>query len=1011
MKQTSHQQGYILVATILLSIAISIVAITFMQYTANTSSTLNAQNYQDLAKEAADSGIAYAHSCMSTGTMSWPSMTPGTTCTGTSNGGSTYMQTADNWRSTFSVSQPDAVNNVISTGTVEIMRGSTVVDSYTTTSKMNIGSKYTYKSIASGEVITDLKAQNVDCAIANGKLYCWGRNNNGEVGDNTTTDRSNPTLVQGALAGKTVTHVDVSDVSVCAIADGTPYCWGQNLQGQLGSGNKTAYRQPTANVPTYSSGDLSGSFVTEISTSPANIPTVIWPVATAVQHTCALKANGSVACWGTNGYRQLTKKTSVCLGAIVFGNCIGVEIFYYPDNDSPDLVNGYSDNTGPFAGKKAERVAASSHDSCMLSQGRTYCWGVEVPLNITCGVPGSPLFYPSNVVNVNLNPCTQTYSAGYDMSSKQGFDAAFGGFEINTKKIDPESWQLSTNILCGMANTDFFCAGTGATVGFQFLPSFNPPWKELPNADITSHDNGDNESSASLDGMYCAVDKGVAKCMTSIAAISYSGGAPWQAWGPINTTTGLADNKPTKIAAGTTHGCTAANGQLYCWGFGSNGRLANGSTASITYPTRTGTGGSTPIGTNGTDSYAADGPISVGGSHACATANGRLFCWGEGDNGRLGTGNDNDTAQPQAVPFFATDYITKVSAGTSHTCAIRYGQLYCWGLNSTGQLGVGDKNDRSTPTQVTAFIGKRVTDVSAGDNNTCAIADGQAYCWGNNFHKKLGDGTSTERTSPVIVNGHGALTTAMAVTKISAGTDHTCAVANSDAYCWGWNMNGRTGLNTTANTDSDPTLLSTASSSAAGTPTGPNGMRPAVSDIAAGGEFSCGIFNGKVACWGKSNLGQTGTNTTSDRAVATIINGAAGGYYATSVSAGTSHACALIHGNNSVTNGNIWCWGAGADGRLGNNSSSNSTVPVLINCGGTTIPSTTTSCASASYRRSATSIAAGAMSTCSVANGVILCWGNGSSGQLATGGTASSSLPVESTSFRFIAPYQKGPVF
>lgn len=1050
----SRAKGYLLPATLLLGLGISIMSGTFLQYTATTSETLNTQAFQNIADEAAQAGIAFADSCLSQGS-SWSAanpLRPNTTCTGTISTGSAYVnQQGTEWRSRFSVPPTDAQSNVVSTGTVEILSGSTVVKTYTSTSKMSVGSNFTTSSIASGNVITEVKAQNTDCAIANGKLYCWGRNNNGEIGDNTTTDRSNPTLVGGALAGKTVTDVNVSDVSVCAIADGAPYCWGNNNQGQLGSGNKTDRRIPTANVPTYSSGVLSGGFVTEIATSPFNMPAIIWPLSIAVQHTCALKANGSVACWGSNGFRQLTKKA--CFGVMLAGVCIGVSA--YPDNDTPDLIDGYSDNSGPFAGKKADRVGASSHDSCLVAQGRMYCMGVEVPLNITCN---SPLFYPANVVSIDLNPCTLLYSPGYDMSGKGGF---FGGFTIDNKYIDSSTWEVGANVGCGMANKSFFCVGNGSTVGVQWSASWAPPWEEMSNADITSHDNGENEVSAGLDGIYCAVDKGIAKCNTSLfAGLLYSGGSGIGSWGALNTTRGLSVRTPTDIAAGTTHGCLAANGQLYCWGVGSNGRLANGSSASITYPTMTGTGGSTPIGTTpvGTTStvpaLAADGPIASGGSHSCGTANGHLFCWGTNTNGQLGTGDTTSQSQPLQLQSISTKYVTKVSAGTNHTCAIIDGQVYCWGLNTSGQLGLNDTTQRLIPTLVNGngalTTSMRVTDVSAGVNNTCVIANGLPYCWGNNSHKKLGDNTTTQRNTPVRANA-GAFSTSISTTKISTGTDHTCAIANGDAYCWGWDQNGRTGIGVETNTDSNPTLIT---GGTAGSPTGPNSTRPLVTDIAAGGDFSCGIFNGTVSCWGASASGQLGigteswieygtpykaacnyalyplnpnncdgrdscgflcwagykwvtpttnhTNELRDKSIPTAINGSAGTYYATQLGAGTAHACALIHGNSSATNGNIWCWGAGANGRLGNGGTANSNIPVLIN-GGDTNP--------AAGRRVATSISVGPATTCSVANGVILCWGAGTSNQIGNLTATDRTTPTTTAGYRFIAPYAKGLIF
>ncbi len=1068
----ASQRGYILIATILLGFAISTVAIGFMQSTANTSFVLNAQNYQDLAQEAADSGITYANSCMKSGTLTWSTaMTPGTTCTGTSNGGSAYLQQNNQWRSTFSVSQPDAQDNVLSVGTVTLLVGGVAVKTYTATSKMNVAIGFETKAISSGESITNIKAQNTDCAIANGKLYCWGHNL-GQIGDGTTVDRPNPTLIQGAIAGKTVTAVEVSDTTTCVVADGLPYCWGRNGTGQVGSGNTLPYQVPTANVPRHTSGVLNGHFVTDIHTSPLRMPATIppWPTAVAQQHSCALRADGAVACWGNNGFRQLSTKQGFCAGVPIFGGdvCLGLEVFAYPNSNAPILVNGYgnaeNNDSAPWTGKKAVRAAASSHDSCLLADGRMYCMGVEVPLNPFCSFP-SPLMMPANVISVNLNLCNASFSGGYDMSSKAGF---FSTFNLNNRVIDPESWNIGSNLACGMADTSFFCVGEGPTAGFQWVGSFKTPWQEIANADVTSYDNGDNENllSLGLDGMYCVVDKGIAKCMTSLTSgLLYGGGAPIMSLGPININgaNGPKHNIPTKIAAGTMHGCVVANGQLYCWGMGGNGRLASGNFNLIPFPSLTGTGGNTPIGTD-EGTFAANGPVSTGDGHTCTIANGQLFCWGKDTYGQLGMDGTTTQTTPLAVPAFSGQYVHKVSAGNNHTCAIRSGQLYCWGLNSSGQLGIGSTANQSSPQHVTAFNGMRVTDVSAGVDSTCAIANGKAYCWGNNNNSKIGQGSADVRfETPQIVNGKGDLASNMAVTKISTGTNHTCAIANADAFCWGLNNHGQLGTNNKTNSPT-PRLLT---AGLAGSPTGPNNMRPSVSDISAGGDFSCGIFNGKAGCWGKNDKGQAGTGTESwiedgtpydidcnytahpfnpnnctgvrsmvgcgllnlrpcgyktivpqtphnnelrDQIVPTKIHGAAGDYYATQIDSDAEHTCALIHGNDSAANGNIWCWGAGANYRLGNGSTANQLTPVLIN-GGATIDTTAPTSPVNIQRRVATHISTGASSTCSVANAVVICWGNGADYRLGDGVSSSHNTPGVTGPYRLPTPYSKGPVF
>ena len=169
--------------------------------------------------------------------------------------------------------------------------------------------------------------------------------------------------------------------------------------------------------------------------------------------------------------------------------------------------------------------------------------------------------------------------------------------------------------------------------------------------------------------------------------------------------------------------------------------------------------------------------IGLGDSHACAVnTSGALWCWGESSAGRLGvpdvsvlnatprqvsnasgeieTSNEYDALVPTRVGT-GTDWSQLpegIGGGRSHTCAIQgTTQLWCWGINTNGQLGVGDNVQREVPNRIDDNINWKA--VSTGDHHTCAVSrqnnDDVLYCWGNNIDGAVGDGTSTEATSPV----------------------------------------------------------------------------------------------------------------------------------------------------------------------------------------------------------------------------------------------------------------------
>jgi len=137
-----------------------------------------------------------------------------------------------------------------------------------------------------------------------------------------------------------------------------------------------------------------------------------------------------------------------------------------------------------------------------------------------------------------------------------------------------------------------------------------------------------------------------------------------------------------------------------------------------------------------------------------------------------------------------------VSTGYSHTCGVSTdGAVYCWGNNSAGQLGDGTTTDRSSPTPVLG--GLAFTAVRAGYLHTCGITIGGAvYCWGDNRSGQLGDGTTTDHSMPTLIKTF--TPGGLAYAHLNSGGGHTCIVDEAAAaYCWGFNGHGQVGDGTT----------------------------------------------------------------------------------------------------------------------------------------------------------------------------------------------------------------------
>jgi alpha-tubulin suppressor-like RCC1 family protein len=282
---------------------------------------------------------------------------------------------------------------------------------------------------------------------------------------------------------------------------------------------------------------------------------------------------------------------------------------------------------------------------------------------------------------------------------------------------------------------------------------------------------------------------------------------------------------------------------------------------------------------------------------------GTLWCWGINSRGEIGDGTTTERTTPVQVTSLGSA-VASVSSGKDHTCAIlTNGTLWCWGYNEWGQLGDGTTIDRDTPVQVTA-LGSSLSTVSCSDSYTCAaLTDGTLWCWGYNGAGQLGDGTTTPRLSPEqIAVGSGG-----SVVSLSTGGGDACVILSSGTlWCWGNNNSGQ--------------LASTASGL---TPVQIAALGNGLASASVGGGFECAVLtNGTLWCWGTGSggaLGQ-GSPTGSDTPGQVTALGSS----VASVAAGTSVTCATL------TNGTLWCWGSNELGEIGDGTVIERNTPVQV---------------------------------------------------------------------------------
>ncbi len=324
--------------------------------------------------------------------------------------------------------------------------------------------------------------------------------------------------------------------------------------------------------------------------------------------------------------------------------------------------------------------------------------------------------------------------------------------------------------------------------------------------------------------------------------------------------------------------------------------------------------------------------VSVGQSHACAiTSDKKAICWGANYSGQIGNGVQD--YQPTPVDISAKGDIngkevTTISAGYSNTCAIAEGQAYCWGSNESGQLGIGTTGIISkVPKAVKTsgeFDGKTVLSISVGSGFVCAVAsDNKAYCWGVNAAGQLGTGDKIKKTEPHPVDDSGVLNN-LSIKAITVGTANSCAIdMNSQIFCWGNNLNGTIGNGTIGEGAFSGSLVPLATAKSSVT------MDKKLSYFASGGDNTVCVVDvdKKGYCWGEGSPRGFITNNPAGASRvpamvsmigSTILNTTLNSEKIVdfSVSLGGKFGCLIAANDDSDLGNKIYCWGNNNLGQL-----------------------------------------------------------------------------------------------
>jgi len=584
-----------------------------------------------------------------------------------------------------------------------------------------------------------------------GQVLTWGQNTDGSLGNGGTTDSSVP-VTPALPAGVTITAIAAGCSFDLALAsNGTLWAWGQGSDGQLGNGTTPPYSTTPVEVAIPAGTDVTG-------------------IAADAFDGLALTTSGSLLTWGSNANGELGNGSTTSdsepasvhfppgtvIKAIAGGgfNDLALattgEVFGWGLNTNGQVGDGgESEALLPVkvaipAGTSVSRVAAASaggfQDLALTSTGQVLSWGAN---------------YDAQLGNGTIS---QTFSS-LAISSNGGLFAMgandLGQLGIGTGSNSDRPVAVALPSGVSVASAAEGCAHSLALTRGNSLLSWG--------ANFDGQLGNGTTNSSELPGAV-SLPKGVtptavvAGCLHSLALTSAGRILSWGANfdGQLGNGTTTSSDLPrsvsipsgvtvTAVAAGCDHSLAlTSTGQVLAWGAGSDGQLGDGSTKGSLAPVWV----ELPSGT-------VVAKVAAGCNHSLAlTATGQVLAWGEGTAGQLGNGTYSNSDVPVPVALPAGVVATAVAAGLTHSVALTStGQVFDWGFDGDGQLGVGvnvnSSIDVDTPIAASLPAGDVASLVAAGGNSTFALTtSGGALGWGDNIFGQLGDGANTTMTLP-----------------------------------------------------------------------------------------------------------------------------------------------------------------------------------------------------------------------------------------------------------------------
>jgi alpha-tubulin suppressor-like RCC1 family protein len=661
-----------------------------------------------------------------------------------------------------------------------------------------------------------------------GRAWCWGDNEYGQLGDGTQQDHANPVRV-AAPAGVSFSRLIAGGGHTCGLgSDDTAYCWGDGMAGQVGNQQYDWFVDPMAvKVP-------SGVTLVQLAAGGA--------------HTCGIGDDDRTYCWGAGDHGQRGDGTDIHGGVVTVDTPPGVTLTRIAAGDRHTCGTGSDGRTYCWGDGRPEPAAVStppgvtltgltaggSHTCGIGSDTRTYCWSYGQPQPAAVDTPEGVTFTqvdPGGSRMCAIGSDTGTYCWDDARPQPAAVDTPAG---VALTRVD-----VGDQHTCAVGDDGkLYCWGDGddgrlgdgdladqprpVWVNTSPVPAGPPP--AGPTVDVVS-------------GLFHTClrdDRGTAYCWGrgEDGALGNGGTAARARPVAVSTPAGVTFRQ---LALGGYHTCgIGSDSKTYCWGLGDHGQLGTGGTTKQTRPTAVDTpGGVTFTG------------ITAGSDHTCAIGSDtKTYCWGADFFGTLGNGTAPEQSKPSPVKAPVGVTFTRLTAGDRHTCGIsRDTKTYCWGDSSA--VGDGGTQNREEPVAVRLPAGVALTDIDAGAYHTCGVGDDAGlYCWGDNNYSHLGDGSDEDRPLPVAVK----TPQGVRFVQVGAGNEHTCGLsADHRAYCWGQGFRGMLG---DGGDRIEPLPVAVLA---------PTGV--AFTRLAVGGYHSCALGDdGRTYCWGSGSTGELGNS-------------------------------------------------------------------------------------------------------------------------------------------------------